>query len=142
MQGEDQNEYFHRSNTPLQISTILTGTGLVNNVEPAACLSRRNAVFMTREPRAILDGVQGAYVYRVEPRCRVERRDNAFYGNVQKAYLKRKYRGRAEEHLLAAYPDWNEQTIETNVDAYWSAQSANPNWEYLTSRAVVVELIV
>ncbi len=72
----------------------------------------------------------------------VERRDNVWYGNVQKAALKRKYAGQAAGRLLAAYPDWNEETIAENTRAYWAGDaSANPNWEYLTLEARVIELI-
>lgn len=147
----DQIELFHRSNTPLEIGTVLRGGGLANNVpeiedafegrRPGQCLSRRSAVFMTDDARRTLDGVHGTYVYRVRPCCRVERRDNVLYGNVQKAYLKRTYAGRPDGRLLERFPDWNEQTVAANVDAYWTNQSENPNWEYLTCKAVVVELI-
>jgi hypothetical protein len=96
---------------------------------------------MTTEPRVLLDGVQGEYVYRVQPCCRVEQRDNLLYGNIQKAYLKRKYVGRPEERMLDVFPTWSEETIAVNVNAYWAGRSAAPNWEYLTCRAVVVELV-
>jgi hypothetical protein len=145
--------YYHRSTTPLSVGTVLSGNGLPNNVKeieeafeqrrPSGCLSRLKSVFMTTEPASKLDGVHGDYVYRVQPSAPVQRHDNVWYGNVQGANLKEKYKGTSDEKYVARFQDWNAKTIKDNADAYWSSKaSENPRWEYLSSEAEVKELIV
>lgn len=97
---------------------------------------------MSANPQGGLDGVQGEYVYRVEPLGPVERRDSAWYGNVQGARLKEKYRGTLEYRILARYPEWSEEMLAINAEAYWSGRASDkPNWEYLTVEATVAELV-
>lgn len=148
----DLPKFFHRSSTVLDLGAKLTGRGLPNNSaaieaafearRPAACLSRLHAVFMTTNPDLSLDGIHGGHVYRVEALGPVEMRDNTWYGEVQKAELKLKYRGTSTERLIYHYPDWSDDLLEQCADGYWSGRPLrSPNWEHLTLCAKVVELI-
>lgn len=141
-------EFFHRSTKPLDVGTILRPTGLLNNdaeielvfedARPPGLLSRFSAVFMTGDVRSRLNGVHGIYVYRVVPSGLVEVHDNTWFGEVQKAALKRKH----ASDLLARYPEWKPEVLGTFAERYWSgAASSVPNWEYLASSAEVLNLV-
>jgi hypothetical protein len=141
-------EFFHRSTKPLDVGTILRPRGLLNNndeietvfedARPPGLLSRLTAVFMTGDVRSRLNGVNGSYVYRVMPTGLVEVHDNVWYGEVQKADLKRKHKS----NLIAGYPEWRPDVLAAFAERYWTgAASTAPNWEYLASSAEVLELV-
>lgn len=140
-------QFFHRSNQPLTIGYVLRGRGLPKNPQqledafeaarPPAMVSRRRAVFMHDAPEGGLHGVDGQYVYRVEPGSPVLRLDNRWFGYLQQALLKQKYPCR---EVIKNYPDWTADFVSKCVNAYWAGMaSAEPNWEYLTSGATVLE---
>lgn len=141
-------EYFHRSTEPLDVGAILRPRGLLNNdleiermfedARPARLLSRFNAVFMTADVRSRLNGVHGNHIYRVAPAGLIGMHDNVWYGEVQKAGLKRKH----NSPLLAGYPEWKPDVLAAFVQRYWSGEpSTAPNWEYLASSAEVLNLV-
>ncbi|MGO4706308.1 hypothetical protein AB4072_11120 [Microvirga sp. 2MCAF38] len=144
--------YYHRSKVSLQIGTVLCGRGLPRNVaeiedafethRPTHCLNRRSAVFMSDHRDIGLHGVEGDYVYQLEPLGMVEQYDNSWYGIVQKAHLKKKYFGTPQERMFKTYPDWTSDLLAQCAKAYWDClASSNPNWEYLVPEAQVVELV-
>lgn len=143
---------FHRSQEPLKIGDILSGRGLPNNDQriedalearrPPSIISRRNAVFMSADQASTLNGVHGSWVYRFKPIGEVYKADNQWYGQLQKAIMKEKYKIGSQAFAVKGYPDWTDELVDQTCRNYWSGQASDaPNWEYFAARAEVIGLV-
>lgn len=139
---------FHMSPTLHPIGRVLKGNGrpkvseqieqALESFRPSDCLSRLDSVFSREVPDFTMLGLDGGYIYRVEPRGVSRRHDARWIGLLQQAELKTKYASAYPNSIAKSWPDWTDDFVARACSGYWSgAASEQPLWEILSPEAEV-----
>jgi hypothetical protein len=110
------------------VETILEGR------RPADCPDRGDGVYMREEREFSTVGVtcDEGYVHTVEPIGKVDKRDLAWIGVIQRRHHKNE-RARKNE-----YPTLSDNDV---ADRYWNGEASDePSWEWVAKEAKVVDV--
>lgn len=107
---------------------------ILEKQRPADCPDRGDSVYMREEREFSTVGVpyDEGYVHTVEPIGKVDKRDLAWIGVIQRRHH------RNERLLKEPCPELSDAQL---ADKYWSGEASNkPSWEWVAKEAKVVDV--
>lgn len=141
--------YYHGSNKPLSVSTVIRGRlrhpawrreafsrleRMVERRRPARMHSRKSSVFMVARPSCVevAAGDPMQFVYRVRPSHKPQKHNFGWLEEILWDWTRRR-------------PRLSKEQTNANIDAYWKGRPYRGDvpsfWEYLSPRATVLAAV-